>query len=261
MAETLDLALALDTARRAVGAAARAALRFYQADIQVHRKADRSLVTRADLEAEAAILAVIRAAFPTHSILAEESGASGAPSESRWLVDPLDGTSGFSRGGSFWGPLVAVEHQGEVVAGAMALPALGETYWAARGIGCFRNGEKVNLSDLADWSDATLSLGQLPGLLEWPHGEGVQELIRTAASARCYGDLAGCAMVLQGRAEVWLEAGVKPWDLAPLAVLVEEAGGRFTDFRGLRSIESGNAAATNGPLHDHVLATLNLHRG
>lgn len=256
MSSDLDLPRALDTARCAVAAASAASLKHFRQGVVVEEKPDRTPVTAADREAEAAILAVIRDAFPAHDILTEESGAHGVGADSRWIVDPLDGTRGFSRGGPFWGPLVALEHRGEIVAGAMALPALGESYWAARGLGCYRDGERLRVSGVAVWAEATVSLGELRALLEPPHGAGVSALIRTAASARCYGDLAGCALVLNGRAEAWLEAGVKVWDLAPLKVLVEEAGGRFTDFAGRPTVESGAAVASNGLVHEHVLAAL-----
>ncbi len=252
----LDLAKALDTARRAVAAAAAASLRHFRTGVPVERKPDRTPVTAADRDAEAAILTVIREAFPGHDILAEESGAHGGGGHSRWIVDPLDGTRGFTRGGPFWGPLVALEHRGEVVVGAMALPVLGETYWAARGLGAWRDGTRLAVSGIDDWQEAVLSLGELGSLLGPPHGAAVTALVRTAASARCYGDLAGCALVLSGRADVWLEAGVKVWDLAPLKVLVEEAGGRFTDFGGRPTVDGGTAVASNGRLHEHVLAAL-----
>ncbi len=255
MPADLDLAKALATARRAVSAAAEAGLRHFRRGVAVETKPDRTPVTAADRDAEAAILAVIRDAFPDHAILGEESGAHGG-GPSRWIVDPLDGTRGFSRGGFFWGPLVALEHRGEVVAGAMALPVLGETYWAATGMGAFRDGERLRVSGVADWRDATVSCGELGRLLEPPYAGGVAHLARTAASARCYGDLAGAMLVLTGRAEAWLERGVKVWDVAPIKVLVEEAGGRFTDLAGRASVESGHALATNGRLHEHVLAAL-----
>src|SRR5512143_1840763 len=133
----LDLALALETSRRAAEAASAAALRHFRTGVRVEVKPDRTPVTVADREAEAAALAVIRDAFPGHAVLGEETGAGAGDAASRWIVDPIDGTRGFTRGGSFWGPLVALEQDGRVVAGAMALPALGETYWAARGMGCW----------------------------------------------------------------------------------------------------------------------------
>ena len=250
-----DVALACDTARLAVEAGASAALRRFRTDLAVDLKDDRSPVTQADRDAEAAILDVIRRVFPEHATLAEESGSAGAGRD-RWIVDPLDGTKGFARGGSFWGPLVAYERDGVVLAGAMALPALGEIYWAGRGLGAWRDGERLRVSSVAGWEQATLSLGELRWLLAPPFGDGVRALVATAASSRCYGDLAGAAMLLQGKADAWIEAGVRPWDLGPIAILVEEAGGRFTDLDGNVVPLGDHAIATNGVLHDHVLATL-----
>lgn len=257
----LDLSLAMDTARRAAEAAAEAALRHFRGNVRVELKPDRTPVTAADREAEAAALAAIRAAFPGHAVLGEESGAHAGDAAARWIVDPIDGTRGFTRGGSFWGPLVALEQGGTVVAGAMVLPALGESYWAARGMGAWlRAGgaapRRLQVSGVAEWSEATLSLGEMRFLLAPPLGERVAELARTAASARCYGDLAGAAMLLTGRAEAWIEAGVKVWDLAPLQVLVEEAGGRFTDFEGRATVEGGRCLASNGKVHGRLLAAL-----
>lgn len=256
MTAPIDLERALDAARRAVTAAARASLPYFRRGVAVETKPDRTPVTAADRAAESAILEVIRGAFPDHDVLAEESGAHGRGGPARWVVDPLDGTRGFARGGAHWGPLVALERAGEVLVGAMALPALGETYWAARGMGAWRDGERLRVSGTADWREATVSLGEVGRLLDPPHGPAVADLARAAASARACGDLASPAMLLDGRADAWLEYGVKVWDVAPLAVLVEEAGGRFTDFAGRASIESGSVVATNGRLHAHVLAAL-----
>jgi len=257
----VELERALEVARRAVESAAVASLRFWRTDVDVLHKSDASPVTAADHAAEAAILSLIREAFPDHGILAEESGAALTGSPSRWIVDPLDGTRGFARGGSFWGPLVALEHEGEMLVGAMALPALGETYWAARGLGAWRDGERLAVSSIGRWSEATLSVGEFGRLLAGSRCEGVTELVRTAASTRGYGDVAGCALLLNGRAEAWLESGVKLWDLAACQVLVEEAGGRFTDFDGSGSLASGNAAASNGLLHERVLEGLRVKAG
>src|SRR5512138_266493 len=133
----LDLAKAMDTARRAAEAASRASLAHFRRGVRVEVKPDRTPVTQADRDSEAAILAVVCADFPGHGFLGEETGAHGGDAETRWIVDPLDGTKGFTRGGAFWGALVALEHRGAVVAGAMALPALGETYWGAKGLGAW----------------------------------------------------------------------------------------------------------------------------
>lgn len=247
---------AMETARRAVMAASAAALRHWRSEVQIDWKADRSPVTAADRESETAILDTIRRAFPDHSVLAEESGALDGDPSRRWIVDPLDGTRGFTRGGSFWGPLVALERDGEIVAGAAALPALGETYWAGRGLGAWGNAGRLAVSGVERWAEATLSLGELKALLSGPSSSGVLDLVAGAASTRGYGDVAGAVLLLSGRAEAWLEAGVKIWDIAALSILVEEAGGRFTDFDGTRTLAGGRAAATNGRLHDHVVARL-----
>jgi histidinol-phosphatase len=224
-------------------------------------KPDRTPVTAADRDAEAAILAVIREAFPGHAVLGEESGTHAGSEPARWIVDPIDGTRGFTRGGSFWGALVALEHEGQVVAGAMSLPALGETYWAARGRGAWlaRGGEAASplqVSGIGEWAESTLSLGEVRGLFVPGRERRLLDLGLSAAQARCYGDLAGAAMVLQGRAEAFVEAGVKIWDIAPLKVLAEEAGGRFTDLSGAPTVESGNCLLSNGRVHDHVLRAL-----
>ena len=251
-----DVERAMDTARHAVLAASAACLHHWRRHVLVDMKPDRTPVTAADREAESTIIDVIREAFPRHAILSEESGA--LPGEGgRWIVDPLDGTRGFARGGSFWGPLVALEQDGDIVAGAVALPALGETYFAGRGLGAFRDGERLAVSAIGEWSEATLSLGELKMLLAPPWGPRVQALVATAASTRCYGDVAGCLQLLSGRAEAWLEAGVKPWDIAALKVMVEEAGGRFTDFEGgPGALDGGRALASNSLVHAHVVRAL-----
>lgn len=260
-APPLDLALAMDVARRAVQAATAASLAHFHRGVRVEVKPDRTPVTQADRESEAAILRVIRETFPHHAFLGEETGAHAGDADTRWIVDPLDGTKGFTRGRGFWGALVGLEHHGQVVAGAMALPALGETYWAARGHGAWLEAGgaapvRLQVSGIAAWEDATLSLGEPHVLFVAPMLERVATLAISAQTARCYGDLAGCALVLKGQAEAWVEAGVKLWDLGPLPVLVEEAGGRFTDLDGNPSIASGSCVASNGRVHDHVLRAL-----
>ena len=138
-----------------------------------------------------------------------------------------------------------------------ALPALGETYFAGRGLGTFRDGERLSVTEVSEWSEATLSLGELKALLDGPWAPGVRSLITGASSTRVYGDVAGCLLLLTGRADAWLEAGVKPWDIAALKILVEEAGGRFTDFEGgPRPLEVGRAVASNSLLHTHVVRAL-----
>ena len=249
---TVDLDIALRVARDAVAAAGAAALAHLRRGVVVETKPDLSPVTAADRDAEHEIIAIIRAAFPDHAILGEEGGALGE-GDVRWIVDPIDGTRGFARGGMMWGPMVALEIAGELVVGAIALPAQGQTYWAARGQGAFHDGTRLAVSGISELADATLSVGELKRALGH---RGLASLIAGAASTRCYGDLAGCALVLDGRAEAWIEGGVKEWDLAAPAILVAEAGGCFTDWTGARSCASGYGIASNGRVHDAVLRAM-----
>ena len=254
--------MSAETAKRCVLAAAETSLRHFRQGVRVDLKPDRTPVTIADKESEAAILSILGREHPTHAVLTEESGAHAGSATHRWIVDPLDGTRGFSRGGTFWGPLVALEANGEVVAGAMALPALNEMYWAARGAGAWfsrldgTEQRKLAVSGISDWCEATLSLGELTRFLAGPHAAAVTQLSRTAASTRAFGDLAACAMLITGRAECWMESGVQIWDLAPLKILVEEAGGTFTDLHGQATIASGHAVGTNRKVQAQVMETL-----
>ena len=161
-----------------------------------------------------------------------------------------------------WGPIVACEHEGRVVAGAMALPVLRVAYAAAKGLGCWRGGDRLRLPSTARWADAVVSLGGVRRFLyARPRGPEVEALLRTSASVRAYGDLAACAMLLDGVADVWIEGGVHVWDVAGPQILVEEAGGVFTDFSGVASPEAGEAIAGNAMLHAHVLAALRREAG
>lgn len=262
MAESLDLLHVVDVARRAVAAGSAAAMAHWRRGLGANRKADGSPVSLADQAAEAAILDVLRWHCPRHAILAEESGTHG-PSDAdhpTWIVDPLDGTYAFLRGSRVWGPLVALSVHGEVVVGAMALPALAESYWAGQGLGAWCNDTRLQVSGVTQWSDAALALGSVRPLLDGPHAAGVERLMRRARRTYAPGDLGGAALVLGGQADVWLETGVNVWDIAPFRILVTEAGGRFTDLAGGTDLAADGAAAStvlsNGHLHEHVLAEL-----
>ena len=254
MGEPIDLARALEVARKAAEAANAAALIHFQQGVKVERKPDRSPVTAADRASEHAVLSVIDEAFPAHSILAEESGAKAGNPRFRWLIDPIDGTRGFTRGGQFWGSLIALEVDGQVEVGTMALPALGDVYFAARGLGCYLNNTKLTVRPASpDVRTCTVSLGELRTLHADPWGPVVHRLIMESESARCYGDLMGVALVLRGVADVWLEAGVAPWDIAPAPILLSEAGALFSNFRGDQDLGHGTAIGAPPGLHAEVL--------
>lgn len=256
MTADLDLPRALDTAERAARAAADAALPFWSTGVDTVRKADGSFVTAADQAAERAALAVIRGAFPDHSILTEETGVYPGRDDARWILDPLDGTHRFARGLRFWGPLVALEYKNEIVAGAAALPVLGEVYTAARGLGAFRNHAPIRTSAIDRWPDANIALGSIARLLDTPAGSAAIDLARAADYTLTGGDLEGGLLVARGEAELWIEAGVKPWDIAPFKIIIEEAGGRFTDLAGAFDLTAPVFVAANAALHTEALRWL-----
>jgi len=245
------LAAAVDAAR----AAGKIALGYYHGGFDVIIKPDRTPVTQADREAEQAIVGILRSAFPEIGVLGEEFGAQG-PRERRWIIDPIDGTKNFVRRIPIWATLIALEDDGEVVAGVIHNPAAGELYTARRGGGAHRNGEAVRVSDVSELGGAYLIHAGLNILRRGRNWEGFLRLVDATDRQRGFGDYVGYGLVADGRSEIYAEADLKPWDLAPCKILVEEAGGRFTDFDGRPTIYTGTALATNGRLHDAALALL-----
>jgi histidinol-phosphatase len=218
-------------------------------------KADRTPVTQADREAEQAIVGILRDRFPDVGVLGEEFGAQGS-AERRWIIDPIDGTKNFVRGIPIWATLIALEDAGQVVAGVIHNPATGDLYTARRGGGARHNGARIGVSDLAELGRSSMIHAGLKLLREVGAWDGFLRLVDATDRQRGFGDYAGYALVAAGKAEIYVEADLKPWDLAPCKILVEEAGGRFTDFEGRPTIYTGTAVATNGRLHDAVLGLL-----
>jgi histidinol-phosphatase len=237
-------------AARAGGAVA---LEHYRRGFSVTLKADRSPVTEADREAERAIVDVLRQRYPDHGSLGEEHGEEG-PRERRFIVDPIDGTRNFIRHVPIWATLLALEDAGEVTVGVIHNPVTGDTLAARRGGGARLNGERVRVSAIDDLRQATLLHAGLKLLRETPYWEGFVRLVDATDRQRGFGDYLGYALVAEGKAEIYAETDLKAWDLAPCKVIVEEAGGCFTDFAGVPTIHSGTAFATNGRLHAAALA-------
>jgi len=243
-------------ARKACDAASSELAARFGARIDSSIKPDGTLVTEADRAAEEAILGVLRQEDPGAAVLTEESGALGEGAD-RWIVDPLDGTARFARGHASWGPLLAREAGGEVVACALATPAREASYWAGRGLGAWRDGRRLRVSSVDRWEEAILAIGSLPRLLAAPCADGAMRLARACSYCAAGGDLAGAIMVASGQAEVWIECGVHPWDTAPMGLLVREAGGTATDLTDHRRLGAGSAILlSNGALHDHALRAL-----
>lgn len=245
------LAVAIEAAR----AAGEAALKYYRGGFDIVLKADDTPVTQADREAEAIIRETIAKAFPDHGFLGEEFGAEGS-TEVRWIIDPIDGTMNFVRRIPFWAVLIALEEHGAVTAGVMLNPVTGDLYSARRGGGAFANGERVRVSDIADVARSQFLHAGLRLVRETPYWEGFVRLIDGSYRQRGFGDYYGYGLVAEGKAEIYAESDVKAWDLAAAKIIVEEAGGRFTDLAGHDTVYGGNALATNGRMHDEALALL-----
>ncbi|MFQ5897390.1 MAG: inositol monophosphatase family protein [Candidatus Methylomirabilia bacterium] len=246
------LGVAIEAAR----AAGEVALRYYRGGFEVTIKPDRSPVTQADREAEQVIVETLTAAFPEYGFLGEEFGARGN-SQVRWIIDPIDGTRNFVRRIPLWGVLIALEEHGEVTAGVVLNPVTGDLYTAQKGEGAFANGERLRVSEISALESGLLVHASLNLLRQGDHWEGFVRLVDVTARQRGFGDYLDYVLLAEGKAEIAVEVDLKPWDLAPVRILIEEAGGRLTDFAGKPTIYSGTALATNGVLHDRALAVLN----
>ena len=229
-------------------------LRYFRKKFDTRRKANKTFVTEADLEAEAFLRSAIRERYPEDAILGEEEGASEGTSGRRWIVDPIDGTFSFVHGVPFYGVLVGVEVEGEPSVGVIHMPALGETAYAARGLGCFLNGEPVRVRETRTLEESLVLSTDFGSCERYGFGRAADELQRRAGQRRTWGDCYGYLLVATGRADVMLDPSMNVWDCAALLPVVEEAGGTFTDWQGQRTIHGGNAIATNGLLFEEVMA-------
>jgi histidinol-phosphatase len=256
-----ELGAWLDLALAACDAADAIALRYFRRDVRIDTKPDSTFVTQGDTEIEQMIRARIAAAFPTHGIVGEEYGVDAGDAPVRWYIDPIDGTHNFIRGVPLFGTLLAVERDGELQAGVMSAPALGERWWATRGGGAWaRSGagerRRVGVSTIAALADAQILYGSRRDIMASGRAPGLDALLADAWRERGFGDFWGYALVAEAAAEAMVEAELKAWDAAAPTVIVEEAGGRVTDFDGRRDIHAGTIVASNGLLHETVRTTL-----
>ncbi|HKR15705.1 MAG TPA: histidinol-phosphatase [Pyrinomonadaceae bacterium] len=248
----------LDQLREFAVAIARGAgditLQYFRKRPETSTKSDGSYVTIADREAEAYVRRQIAERFPDDGIVGEEEGESPGRSGRRWIVDPIDGTFAFVHGVPFYGVLIGLEIDGEASVGVINIPALGDIVSAAKGSGCFLNGERARVSNTARLDDALLLATDFTAGERYGFGPACERLQRRAKASRTWGDCYGYVLVATGRADVMLDPVMNLWDCAALLPIVEEAGGTFTDWRGVRRIDGGNSIATNGLLFDEVMS-------
>jgi histidinol-phosphatase len=241
----------LEVAIAAAKAAGEVALRYFRTSLQVERKADRSPVTVADREAEQRAVEILRAAFPEHGILGEEFGEQSG-SGGRWIIDPIDGTKSFIRGIPFFATLIALEEDGEITTGAVYAPALDDLLYAQAGHGAFDRHGRLRVSSIDSLSRAMLVFGGAGVLRSRGYWPAYERLVDRSARQRAYGDYFGYTFIARGQAEAMVDVNLKPWDLAALKIIIEEAGGRFTDFQGRATAFGGNAIASNGLVHEEI---------
>jgi histidinol-phosphatase len=238
------------------------AMRFFRADeIRIDRKDDGSAVTQADRGVEEMARAKVAASGLALDVLGEEMGGENAKGpattgRARLIIDPVDGTEEFSRGISTFGTLLGIERDGEIVAGMASAPALGVRWWAYRGEGAYRNGKRIRVSNVEKLNAGMAFTGGTGPNKNREKIEKMRRLLDAAKHGRSLGGFWQHMLVAEGSIEAALDLHSKAWDLAPLALIVEEAGGRSTDVNGKRSIYSGNLVSTNGKIHDEVLALL-----
>ncbi len=232
----------------------------FRGELEVRAKHDRTLVTQADTGIERLLRARIADGFPSHGVLGEEFGSEAGDGETRWIIDPIDGTHNFVRGIPIWATLMAVERAGELVAAVVSAPALGRRWFASRGggAGVREAGQEhlIHVSSVARLAEAQVVFSTLRSMNEAGHAEGLRRIVSGAWRDRGFGDFWGYVLVAQGSAEVMLEIGPTLWDLAAPALVVREAGGRMTDLEGRPSHAGPGALATNGLLHDRVVEML-----
>lgn len=249
-----ELEFALDVCKRA-GALA---LKHFTSGIEMTMKPDNTPVTLADKECEDLIRNEIKAIFPNDAILGEEEGESGnCESNSRkWIIDPIDGTYNFARGIPIFSVLLALEIDGKIKVGVVHNPATGDAFYAQSGFGAYKNGERLKVSKVEKIEDSLFLFGGPNRILKEGLWDGFTRCIEKSYRQRGLGDYLNFAYVFEGKGEATIEVGLYPWDLAPMKVLVEEAGGKFTDLDGGDSIYTGSCLVSNGRVHDAYLRLL-----
>ncbi|GAC1442324.1 MAG: histidinol-phosphatase [Mycobacteriales bacterium] len=234
--------------------------RFRALDLQVENKPDMTPVSDADRAVEQSLRRLLATRRSGDAVLGEEYGVDG-DSPRRWIIDPIDGTKNFVRGVPVWATLIALQVEDEVTVGVASAPGLGRRWWAGRGLSAragssLADASALRVSAVGTLEDAALSYSSLGG---WA-GSGLFDLTRKVWRTRAFGDFWSHVLVAEGAVDISCEPEVSLWDLAALQVIVEEAGGRFTDLAGVARPDRGSVVCSNGLLHEEVLAVLAARR-
>lgn len=256
MSETNDL---LAFAMGLADAADAIAMAHFRKDLRIDRKPDRTFVTQADTAIETEVRQRIEHRYPDHGVLGEEFGSNGA-ADTRWIIDPIDATHSFMRGLPMFATLIGLERAGEMLLGIISAPAMRERWHAVRGAGAWAGERRLHVSTISDLKEAQIFYASRTAFVESGQEAGFDAVVSEAWRDRGFGDFWGYALVAEGSGEAMIEPELYPWDLAAPLILIEEAGGRLTDFSGRRTYDGGNAVASNGLLHDVILDRLARNR-
>lgn len=247
----------LTAALEAARAGAEVVRRYYQRNLAITLKADKSPVTQADVETEQVIRALIQQRFPSHGFYGEETGQSALDAEYLWLVDPIDGTKAFVREYPFFSTQIALMHRGRLILGVSSAPIYGQLAHAEAGAGAWLDDAPMKVSDIDSIESCAISAGNLKTLASGPKWTSYGALVARANRIRGYGDFLHYHLLAAGKIDVVIESDVNILDIAALAVIVTEAGGRFTDLDGKApGLETTSVLATNGKLHAPVMDAL-----
>jgi histidinol-phosphatase len=241
--------------KRMASEAGALALDYQRKGISAETKEDDSPVTTADKACEKMLVEAIATHFPEDGILGEEGANKESKNGRRWIIDPIDGTKDFIRGTPFWANLIGLEQDGQVVAGAANCPGQNVLCWASKGGGTFANGAPVKVSQIAEQSRAVLCFNGFHKSNVPAMGQPLLDWVGKFWSVRGFGGAMDALFVAMGRADVWIEPNAKPWDFAPLKIIVEEAGGCFATFSGENTIYGGNGYACT-PRMENVVREL-----
>lgn len=247
-----DLRLALELAEAADEITMK---HFRLGSLEVRIKGDKSPVSEADEAVERMIRDRLQRERPDDGILGEEYGSSGASSR-RWIIDPIDATNNYIRGIPIFATLIGLEDNDRIIAGVVSAPALGRRWSALRGSGAFCNGVAIRASKVATIEEAHIGYDGSADFDPFGKTDQFLNLVRRCVRARGFGDFWTHMLVAEGAIDIAVEPRVAPWDMAAVQVIVEEAGGRFSDLRGDPRHDGGDALSTNGLVHDAVLEQL-----
>lgn len=244
---------ALAIAKRAALSVAPMILDYFNTDLKIEEKSDFSPVTIADKKAEEGIRAIFARETPEFGIVGEEFGHQLGSGEWEWTVDPIDGTKAFIHRCPLFGTLIGLLHKGKPVVGLMHLPALNWTIAAYTGGPCIWNEQSIHVSSVPSIAESMLCDGSITTMENKGYGVPWRNLRARAKLHRGWGDCYGYALVAMGKAEAMVDPIVSPWDIAPMPVIIEAAGGRFTDLKGNSDVMSSTAIASNGHIHSEIL--------